>query len=237
MNISKRLSVIAVFVILSIATFTFIGFYFVEQFVGVFYYPNAIEGNYGRKYLWVFGLSVFVNWLYIIYIAIRGELDIKLKKFGISALVLLLLVVGFYLASLVPRNYHVEYYLGQEKYSIPWQYNPINGSHAPGGEYFVINVIYPGLVGQYSYKGNHQHQMTLAKYVFSGKKETATLLDEICYKETCGELSYNSGTYFVDNGFVYYIYYRGGLVAFHNRDELSVFKKSIVNLFDSFKVR
>ncbi len=237
MNIGKRFSTVGVVVILSIATLALLVFWFLNQSIGGFYHPNAIEGNYGTKYLWVFELAVFLNWLYIIYIAIRGASETKLRKLGISAVILLLLVDGFYLAALVPRAYHAEYFLGQEKYSIPWQYNPINGSDTPGGKYFVVHVSYPGFTGQYSDEGYYQHQLTLAKCIFDEKEKIGTSLDEMCYEETCGGLSYASNTYFVDNGFVYHIHYQGDTVVFHNRDELNAFKKSIVDLFDSLKAR
>ena len=191
MNFGKKSSTTGMVVVLSITTFAVLGFWFVHQSIVATYHPNAIEGNYGKKYWWVFELAIILNWLYVIYTAIRGAAEAKLRKLRISAAILILLVGGFYLATLAPRVYSVEYYLGQEKYSIPWQYNPINGSDGPGGKYFVIHVSYPGFAGQYSNTGHHhQHSLTLAKYIFDEKQKIGTSLDDMCHEETCGGLSF-----------------------------------------------
>lgn len=237
MNTGRKFSTIGVVVILTIATFALLGFWILNGSIGGFYHPNAIEGKYGSAYLWVFELAVLLNWLYIIYIAIRGAAETKLRKIGISAVIFLLLIAGFYVANLIPRNYHAEYYIGQEKYSIPWQYNPINGSTKPNGKYFVIHVSYPDFSGQYSAEDYYKHELTLAKYIFDEKDKIGTSLDEMCYEESCGGLSYASNTYFVDKGFIYHIHYQGDTVVFRDRSELNAFKKSIVNLFDSFKAK
>jgi hypothetical protein len=111
---SRRLTTIGVVIILTIATFWMLGFWLLHAVVGGFYHPNALEGKYGSKYVWVFGLAVFLNWLCMIYIAIRGTAETKLKKIGISTGMFLLLIVAFFVANLIPSNHRVEYYIGHQ---------------------------------------------------------------------------------------------------------------------------
>ena len=240
MNASRKSITIFVVTLLTIATFVFLGFWYIGQEIGRFYHPNSIEGRYGSKYLWVFELAIFLNWLYIIYVAIRGVAETKLKKLGVSTVIFLLLIVGFYAANLIPRNYHVNYYLGQERYSIPWQYNPINGSAIPGGNYFVIHVSFPEFTGQYENQNYYERQMTLSKNILDEKNITGIAIDDPCIAlSKCGGVDIipdaSSNTYFVDNGFIYLVHYQGKTISFQNNGGLEKFKESVVDLFDSFK--
>ena len=221
--------------LLTILTFLTLGISLLQGAIGGFYHPNATEANYGLKYLWIFELTLFVNWLFAVYVAIRDKTDSKLKKLSMTFAVFLFVVLTFFVLYAVPRSYHAEYYIGQEKYSIPWQYNPINGSKAPGGKYFVIHVSYPDLRGQYENPDN-RYELTLAKYTIGEKEKVGVSLDDLCLSENeCSGLSYASNTYFVDNGFIYHIHYQGETITFKNRNELRKFGASIVSLFDSFK--
>lgn len=102
----------------------------------------------------------------------------------------------------------------------------------------MIHVTYPDLNGMYTDKNYSKHELTLSKYAYEDKEKIGTSIDDMCISDTeCGGLSYASNTYFVDNSFIYHIHYQGETIIFRHKNELSAFKKSIVDLFDSFKAR
>lgn len=240
---SRRLTTIGVVIILTIATFGMLGFWLLHAVVGGFYHPNALVGSYGSKYVWVFALAVFSNWLCIIYIAIRGTTETKLRKLAISAVVFLLLVAGFFVGLLIPTNHRVEYYIGQQKYSIPWQYNPINGGSEPNGrKFFVIHVSYLDFSGECSSEDYRKSGLTLVKHIYDDEsmKGIGTRISlDTCTEEACGSLGIypRPNSYFVESGFMYAISYHGVLVHFRDKGELVKFKKSVTDLFDSFKTK
>jgi hypothetical protein len=238
MGISRTFLIIVAVVFVTIATFASLGASLLNDSIGGFYHPNAIEGNYGRKYSWVFELLVFLNWLYMMYVVVRSTTETKLKTIGASAVILVLIIAGHNMANLVPRNHHAEYFIGKEKYSIPWQYNPINGSSKPNGEYFVIHASYPDFTGQYAAKDYYKQQLTLSKSVFHEERRVGSSIDDtICHEGVCGGLSPSSNMHFVEGDFIYQIHYQGEAVIFRSKSELDEFKEAIIELFDSFKAK
>ena len=64
---------------------------------------------------------------------------------------LFVLVAAAIAPSLPPidSGYRQAYWLGEDKYEIPWQYGPYNGSLDRGGKYFLVSVSVPDLLPQY----------------------------------------------------------------------------------------
>jgi hypothetical protein len=65
-------------------------------------------------------------------------------------------------------------------------------------------------------------------------------LDDMCSEDGCGGLGLGIVRYpyyFVENGFIYTVYYGGDISPFRDRSELSKFKESITDLFNSFKTK
>jgi hypothetical protein len=235
-----RLATSSSVVILTIATFWMLGFWFLHAAVGGFYHPNTFMGAYGSKYVWIFAFAISLNWLFTIYIAIRGSLETKLKKLGVSAFVFLLLVAGFFLALLIPTNHRVEYYIGQQKYSVPWQYNPHNGRSVPYGKSISIHVSYPDFSGEFSTENFRKSGLTLVKKIYdddSMKGIGNGISLDTCAEEACGGLGIVPFLYFVEDGFMYTFYYHGDSVRFRDKVELGKFKKSVTGLFASFKTK
>ena len=236
MNAGRKFLTLGVVAILTIATVALLGFWHVVGAINGFYHPNAVKGDYGSAYLGAFELAVLLNWLYLIYAVIRGAAEKKLRITGICWAIFISLIAAFYAASLIPRNYHAEYYISQEKYSIPWQYNPLDGSSTPNGKCFEVHVSYPDFSGKYSAEDYLEARMVLAKCIFGEKDKFGTPLDDVCFGDPCGGLSNASPRYFVESGFIYRINYQGdNNVSFRDNGELTDFKKSVVDLFDSFR--
>ncbi len=273
MNKHRRLFVILGVILFTVATFVVLGasyayLAFVDQVGPINNYPTyAIEGYYGFKYWWIFALAIFLNWLYVMYVAIRGAAETKLRKIGISVVIFLLIIAGFFAAIFIPTNYHVELYLGQDKYSIPWQYNPA-GSYSytksvstgnrsvmlisdgipyrkkiPDRKEISIRVSHPGLSAEHSSGGDKSiEKLTLSKIILDEKTEIGASIDDICNENRCVNISPTSNsnmsnTYFVDGGFLYKIVFPRNTMPFSYRSELDDYKKSVVDLFDSFKVQ
>ncbi len=240
MNKYRRLFVILGVSLFTVVTFVVLGASYLDYVVTASYHPNTIEGLYGLKYFWIFGLAIFLNWLYVMYVAIRGVDETKLRKIGISVVIFLLIIAGAFVARFIPTNYHVEYYIGQDKYSIPWQYNPTEITHNPTGrEYFIIFVSYPDFSGEYSSAYASQSDLSLSKNIFYEKEKIGISLDDICNEDICVSVPYGEYLYFTDSGFIYSIHGYGqeDHVVFRNRSELDAFKKSVVDVFNSFKVK
>ena len=64
-----------------------------------------------------------------------------------------LFVIGIIsLSPLLPSidsGYRQAYFLGVEKYEIPWQYAPYSGDPERGGQYFLVKVSVADLAPQY----------------------------------------------------------------------------------------
>ncbi len=258
MNKYRRLFVILGVSLFTVVTFVVLGASYLDYVVTASYHPNTIEGLYGLKYFWIFGLAIFLNWLYVMYVAIRGVDETKLRKIGISVVIFLLIIAGAFVARFIPTNYHAEYYIGQDKYSIPWQYNP-SGSysftdnvHSSNPSLTVskgilnrkeisIRVSHPGLFAEHSSVGyKSTEKVTLSRSILGEKAEIGASFDDMCNENICVGVSNRSNPayrYFVDSGFLYKIVFPGNTMPFSYRSELDDYKKSVVDLFDSFKVR
>ncbi len=172
--------------------------------------------------------------------------------------IIILIIAGAFVARFIPTNYHAEYYIGQDKYSIPWQYNP-SGSysftdnvHSSNPSLTVskgilnrkeisIRVSHPGLFAEHSSVGyKSTEKVTLSRSILGEKAEIGASFDDMCNENICVGVSNRSNPayrYFVDSGFLYKIVFPGNTMPFSYRSELDDYKKSVVDLFDSFKVR
>ncbi len=81
---------------------------------------------------------------------------------------------------LLPRidsGYEQTYWLGTQRYSIPWQYAPRNGSKQPGGKFFIVEVRGPDLTPAYSGRGE---KWTIKKAVVATGSNDGTLRIDNC---------------------------------------------------------
>ncbi len=107
--------------------------------------------------------------------AVRGDLFHLLRQWAVAATILTAIVVfGLWLwrrplapriyviglfvigiISLIPllpsidSGYRQAYFLGDDKYEIPWQYGPYNGDPERGGQYFLVKVSVANLAPKY----------------------------------------------------------------------------------------
>jgi hypothetical protein len=143
-NMSNRFLVF----LLGTLSLLLVGYWYIGSSVGTFYHPNATEGNWGLKYSWVFILLIVINLVVTIYLNRKSASRNKIALTGLSIFIALFALM--YISTLVEREHNVTYFIGSQGYEIPWEYNPINGSEAVGGTYFVIHLSYPDFVAQYN---------------------------------------------------------------------------------------
>ncbi|GEM_PF-6898836 len=163
--IRRKWFVIGITILLGILTLLALGCGFVLWFAAAYDNSNYVEEHYGLKYILAFGSAIFLNWLFALYTAIRRTEYGKCRKL-IWSTIIFGVIIGVFFISLfsIPRNYHVNYYLGQERYSIPWQYDPINGSAMPGGKYFVMSVSYPEFKPEYEDENFRDHELGISRH-------------------------------------------------------------------------
>lgn len=239
MKNQKRLFIICAVIGLTILTFGIFSSLMLNDGITRTYHPNAAAGYYGSRYSWAFQLGLLLNWLAITFIATYDKTESKLKKLLACGVILLLLIGGFYTVRRIPTNNHVTYYIDDEAYSIPWQYNPMGGSAVPGDDGFRVHVSYPDFDPQYLAEEYYKLELILEKRLFNQEEEHTNeiSLDILCIADACEGLTSESPTYFVDDSFVYKIENRGEPVRFRDATELAVFKQKVVKVFDSFKVQ
>ena len=124
-------------VLLGTLSLLLVGYWYIGSSVGTFYHPNAIEGNWGLKYSWVFILLIVTNLLVTIYLNIKKASGNKIVLIGLSILIVLFALMN--ISTMFEREHSVTYFIGSQAYEIPWEYNPINGSGAAGGTYRIIS--------------------------------------------------------------------------------------------------
>jgi hypothetical protein len=224
-------------VLLGTLSFLFVGYWYIGSSVGTFYRPNATEGNWGLKYSWVFILLIVTNLVVTIYLNRKRASGNKIALTGLSILIVLFALMN--ISTMFEREHSVTYFIGSQGYEIPWEYNPINGSGAVGGRYFVIHVSYPDFVARYTnsdFYGNGG--LTLSKEEGDSKAVSGDTFGESCTDEKtiCEMLGSASNSQFIQDGFIYSIHYQGReVIKFENKQEFDDFKSKIVQLFSSFQ--
>ena len=128
------------------------GMAFVDLALGEFYHPMAARGDLFRPLRQgafpatiLTAIAMFTLWLWLRPLAPR------------IYLIGLLIVAAIALLPLLPRidsGYRQVYFLDKERYEIPWQYSPYNGSPDRGGQYFLIKVSVQDLAPRYAYQGD-----------------------------------------------------------------------------------
>lgn len=224
-------------VLLGTLSLLFVGYWYIGSSAGTFYHPNATEGNWGLKYSWVFILLIVTNLVVTIYLNRKKASGNKIVLIGLSILIVLFALVN--ISTMFEREHSVTYFIGSQGYEIPWEYNPINGSGAVGGTYFVIHVSYPDFVAQYTNSDFYRNGgLTLSKAEEGSKTVSDDIFGESCSDEKmiCEMLGSASNTHFVQDGFIYSIHYQGReVIKFENKQEVDDFKSKIIQLFSSFQ--
>ena len=232
-KISNRFSVF----LLGTLSLLFVGYWYIGSLVGTSYHPNAIQGNWGLKYGWVFILLIVTNLIVTIYLNRKSVLTNKIVLIGLSILIVLFALMN--ISTMFEREHSVTYFIGSQSYEIPWEYNPINGSGAVGGTYFVIHLSYPDFVAQYTNSDFYRNGgLTLSKAEEGSKTVSDDTFGESCTDEKtiCEMLGSASNAQFIQDGFIYSIHYQGReVIKFENKQEVDDFKSKIVQLFSSFK--
>lgn len=116
---TKRIVAVLLALVLIALSLGLFGWWGLNSSIHGFYHPNAVEGNYGQKYLWVFELILLGIALFALYTIIWGKVETRIKSLGIAFVVLLAIYASVSVFNFILRNYHAEYYIGQQKYSIP----------------------------------------------------------------------------------------------------------------------
>lgn len=232
-NTSNRLLLL----LLGTLSLLLIGYWYIGSSIGTFYHPNATEGNWGLKYSWVFILLIVANLALTIYLNRTKASGNKIVLIGLSILIVLFAFMN--ISTMFERKHSVTYYIGSQSYEIPWEYNPINGSGAIGGTYFVIHVSYPDFVAQYTNSDFYRNGgLTLSKAEEGSKTVSDDTFGESCTDEKtiCEMLGSASNAQFIQDGFIYSIHYQGReVIKFENKQEVDDFKSKIVQLFSSFQ--
>lgn len=135
------------FWIAAVVSTAWCGWVFVVVGVSEFYHPMAAQGDlFHLLRQWAVAATIltaivmFGLWLY------RHPLAPHIYAIG-------LLVTG--IISLIPllpsfdSGYRQTYFLGDDKYEIPWQYGPYNGNPERGGQFFLAKVSVANLVPKY----------------------------------------------------------------------------------------
>jgi hypothetical protein len=222
-------------VLLTAATFGLLGYGYLMNFLGGAYHPNFMEGHYGTKYMPFFLLAVAANWL----AAMIGCWRIVQNFKGMfHSLGVLILIVGVFAAAYnTPRDYRADYTLGQERYAVPWHYEPVTRNLDVNDRGFGISASYPDLAGSYVSQTSRDGGLVIWKREYSDEADHGVSLDEPWGLDACVSLAAVSNYFFVDGGFVYRIHNRGRTdIAFRDQNDLNGLKKRIVDLFESFKV-
>lgn len=131
------------------------------------------------------------------------------------------------LLTLLPRidsSYRQVYWLGSDRYEIPWQYSPFNGSTDRGGKYFLIKVSVPGLVPRYEAQGE---TFIIGKAVDFNHGKGGSAPAEVC-KTNYSRLEcqwQRDASVFIASGNANIL-----------RPNISALMPSVADLLDSFKV-
>jgi hypothetical protein len=182
-------------------------------------------------------LGTLFNLIYIIYLGFKEDENSKIKKLYLAGLVLIFISIGFYFATLTPRKNNIEYSLSNERYSIPWEYNPAQSGAPANSEYVTIHVSYPLFNSQYSDENYLHERLAITKSIIDKKYMKGEPLDTYCLTEPCKSVTNDLNTYFIDNNFIYKVSYHGQGITFVTKNELENFKIKIINLFETFKVQ
>ncbi|MCP3972250.1 MAG: hypothetical protein GY717_18385 [Rhodobacteraceae bacterium] len=123
------------------------GSWFIEAGVGEFYHPMAARGDMFHS---IRQWSVALPLLTALAIAFAWLLRRPLppRAFVVGTCV----IVAGALLPLLPRvdsGYEQDYWIGDQRYSIPWAYGPYNGQASPGGRFFLVMVSPNGLAPRY----------------------------------------------------------------------------------------
>lgn len=232
-NISNRFLVF----LLGTLSLLFVGYWYIGSSVGTFYHPNATEGNWGLKYSWVFILLIVTNLVVTLYLNRKRTSGNKIALAGLSIFIALFALMN--ISTMFEREHSTTYFIGNQSYEIPWEYNPINGSGAVGGTYFVIHVSYPDFVAQYSNSDFYRNGgLTLSKAEEGSRTVSDDTFGESCTDEKtiCEMLGSASNAQFIQDGFIYSIHYQGReVIKFEDKQEVDDFKNKIIQLFSSFQ--
>lgn len=215
--------------------------------IGNFYHPNAAKANLGAQYAGSIALAILANWLIVMLFMYRRSAKTKFKWLCLGFCIFLSLVFTLGQLRQQNSNYKITYFIEDDAYQIPWEYNPINGSPNRGGTYFVIRVSYPDFAPQYKAKAYHKNALTISRHLkdsnYGRQAVTRNSLQDDCFELPKCDLSPNQeyqllgGSYqFSDGKFVYGVNYQGNSVTFKSKEELSEFREKIIRLFNSFKV-
>ncbi|MTI01781.1 hypothetical protein [Roseibium sp. RKSG952] len=140
----------------------------------------------------------------------------------------MIIVVLAVSSQFLPRwdsGYRQTYWLGSsDKYEIPWQYGPYNGSLTAGGTYFLVRVSGHDLTPIYEMR---------SPYIIVGKATNFDLGKNVdAPGQTCTEDAINVRCQWKHGEFVYDV--SGSIVDFP-KDRQSLMN-SVANLLDSFMV-
>jgi hypothetical protein len=229
-----RLAPAILFGLLTIATLGLLGYGWLTYALGTGYHANFMQGNYGTAYLRFAMLAVLANWLLAAVASWRSGLQLKSQAIACAGL---LCIAGAFLAAYnIPRDFRAEHVIGQQKYLIPWRYDPRAGYAEPGLQPIIIAVSYPDFIAQYESKNSPDNGLELSKRIDAENMRTGTPLDDSCAAGVCVGLARDENYFFVEEGFVYSIHYQGrGDVTFSGQAEVSAFRQRVIDLFDSFK--
>jgi hypothetical protein len=124
---------------------------FVGLGIGEFYHPMAARGDLFHPLRQgavaapiLAAIAMFSLWLWLRPLAPRIYL-IGLSVLAVTAFLPLL--------PNIDSGYRQVYWIDENRYEIPWQYGPYNGSPDRGGKYFLVKVSVPDLVPRYETQG------------------------------------------------------------------------------------
>jgi hypothetical protein len=240
MSQSRVLKVVSA-ILLGLATLVLLGCFLLWFSVGTDYHANAMRGQLGPSLLWLFALLAILNLAWAIRLAFRTPIDRDKKHVLIGWAVLAIVAATPILTQDISTGYHVRFFIADQEYSIPWQYNPINGKSEPGGTYFVIHVSHPDLIGQYSAGDKYgDSQLTVSRNVRDSRNRSESFVDlDSCTGAACTLGGMKNNAFFTDGEFLYFVHHQGvrtRRLSFESQEELAALKASLVSLFDSFKV-
>lgn len=194
---------------------------YVSLKVSEFYHPMAARGDlFGPLRSGAIALPV---------LATVGMLGLWFRRRPLSprhyqgGLIVLTIAACLPLLPKMDSGFHQHYWLGENRYEIPWQYSPYNGSPAPGGKYFLVKVSVPDLVPGYE---TREKTVIIGKAVDFNHGKGGPARVEPCRRRTS---SLNCQWKRGDS--VYYVY--GDVELFPS--DMPVFMVSVAELLDGFE--
>jgi|GEM_PF-3227400 len=224
-------------------------YYLIGIAVGSSYHPIATKGSYFYKLWFIPLVLVLINIIVTFVLVQKSKKDknyIAFFGFMFSGIVAVIWVFLTPVLSRIDTGYAENCYIGEQQYEVHWRYYPKSCSGVAGDTGFSIQVFYPNFEPRYvvENRSNYNEILRLSKSVVQSEKLRGHELVEVCETKTVCQIlvesphgfdhGYGEG-YFIEDGFVYAYGLDVGEASFETLDEVQLFKRQVVDLFDSFK--